>query len=81
MALNAGSHNVPGESKGPLTDPPPSLSADVKDAVIGASENDGVGQNAPGRDGEKKVTEAAGAAKDAVSSSGKDPGAAGSGGV
>ncbi|KAI9668856.1 MAG: hypothetical protein M1831_000926 [Alyxoria varia] len=72
MALNAGSHNVPGESTGPLTEPPPEPSGDAKDAIIGASEKDGVGQNAPGRDGEKKSKEPGKAVKDKMSPPGKD---------
>lgn len=55
MALNASSHNVTGESTGPTTAPPPAVAEDVKKDIINASEADGVGQSAPGRENEKGV--------------------------
>lgn len=61
MALNAASHNIPGEKTGPVSGQPPSLSSDAKDAILGASQQDATGQHAPGKDagtdmiGEKKV--------------------------
>ena len=51
MALNAASHNIPGEPTGPATDPPPAPDDATKSAILGATENDPVGQNMPGRDG------------------------------
>ncbi|TKA78490.1 Valine--tRNA ligase, mitochondrial [Cryomyces minteri] len=60
MALNAASHNTPGEKTGPVTGPPPSLSNETTSALLGASEQDPTGQHAPGkyggdRDAGKKV--------------------------
>ncbi|KAL2357681.1 valyl-tRNA synthetase-like protein [Cryomyces antarcticus] len=51
MALNAASHNTPGEKTGPVTGPPPSLSNETTSALLGASEQDPTGQHAPGKDG------------------------------
>lgn len=51
MALNAASHNIPGEQTGPVTGPPPALDDKAKSAVLSASEKDPTGQHVPGRDG------------------------------
>ncbi|KAF2088336.1 valyl-tRNA synthetase [Saccharata proteae CBS 121410] len=51
MALNHASHNIPGEKTGPATGPPPPVSSETAAAAISASENDPVGQQAPGKDG------------------------------
>jgi valyl-tRNA synthetase len=55
MALNAGSHNVAGEKTGPMTAPPPAISEDIKKDLLGAAEQDGTGQSAPGQENEKGV--------------------------
>ncbi|KAF2266081.1 valyl-tRNA synthetase [Lojkania enalia] len=60
MALNAASHNIPGEKTGPITAPPPELGVDSKKDILAAASADRTGQNIPGRDGgeqnkEKKV--------------------------
>ncbi|KAF2836258.1 valyl-tRNA synthetase [Patellaria atrata CBS 101060] len=54
MAYNAASHNLTGEPTGPVTGQPPSLSNETTSALIGSSECDPMGQNAPGRDGGDK---------------------------
>ncbi|KAK5009949.1 hypothetical protein LTR28_012576 [Elasticomyces elasticus] len=51
MALNAASHNTPGEKTGPVTGPPPPVSNEATDAILGAAEKDTEGQSSPGRDG------------------------------
>lgn len=51
MALNAASHNIPGEKTGPVTGHPPPVDEDSKSAILGASKSESIGQNAPGRDG------------------------------
>ncbi|KAF1986264.1 valyl-tRNA synthetase-like protein [Aulographum hederae CBS 113979] len=54
MALNAASHNIPGEQTGPVTGQPPSLSDEASSSLIQASEKDPMGQQAPGKDGGDK---------------------------
>ena len=54
MALNAASHNIPGEQTGPATGQPPSVPAETAAAIVDASQKDPVGQQAPGRDGGDK---------------------------
>ena len=51
MALNAASHNVPGEETGPISGQPPPLAKDSKSAILDAANGDAAGQNAPGKDG------------------------------
>ncbi|KAK4980865.1 hypothetical protein LTR66_010321 [Elasticomyces elasticus] len=51
MALNAASHNIPGEKTGPISGQPPPLSNDAKNAILGATEADPEGQSTPGKDG------------------------------
>jgi valyl-tRNA synthetase len=54
MALNAASHNIPGEKTGPITAPPPSLGEDSKKAILENASNEATGQSAPGQDGGDK---------------------------
>jgi valyl-tRNA synthetase len=54
MALNAASHNIPGEKTGPITAPPPSLGEDSKKAILENASNEATGQSAPGKDGGDK---------------------------
>lgn len=55
MALNAASHNIPGEKTGPVTGAPPALDDKAKSAVLSASEKEPTGQSAPGREGPEQV--------------------------
>ncbi|KAF1832391.1 hypothetical protein BDW02DRAFT_625714 [Decorospora gaudefroyi] len=55
MALNASSHNVTGDKTTPNTAPPPELSGDVKNDLLGAANADATGQHAPGRENDKNV--------------------------
>ncbi|KAL9065210.1 MAG: hypothetical protein Q9157_007553, partial [Trypethelium eluteriae] len=54
MALNAASHNIPGEATGPASGQPPPVSQETASAIINASQQDPMGQQAPGRDGGAK---------------------------
>lgn len=54
MALNAASHNVPGVKTGPVSGQPPPVSDEAQDQILKASETNGIGQSAPGRDGGDK---------------------------
>ncbi|KAI9662360.1 MAG: valine--tRNA ligase [Bathelium mastoideum] len=54
MALNAASHNIPGENTGPATGQPPSVSKETAETLVNASQQDPIGQQAPGRDGGDK---------------------------
>jgi valyl-tRNA synthetase len=55
MALNAASHNIPGEKTGPVTAAPPSLSAEAKGDILESASSDATGQSAPGKDGGDKA--------------------------
>lgn len=57
MALNAASHNIPGEKTGPVSGQPPPVSQDTKAAVADAANSDATGANAPGKDGGDKQGE------------------------
>jgi len=47
---------IVGEKTGPATGQPPSLSNEAKDAIVGAAEQDAIGQSTPGKDrGEKDL--------------------------
>ncbi|MCJ1453215.1 valine--tRNA ligase [Mycoblastus sanguinarius] len=48
MALNAASHNPTGEKTGPVSGHPPSLSSETTSALLGASQDDPVGQQGSG---------------------------------
>ena len=50
MAVNAASHNTPGEKTGPATGPPPPASQETKSAILNAANGEPTGQSAPGRD-------------------------------
>lgn len=54
MALNAASHNIPGEKTGPATGQPPPPSDDTKAALLDSAKGDAEGHNAPGKDGGEK---------------------------
>ncbi|KAH0253577.1 valyl-tRNA synthetase-like protein, partial [Aureobasidium melanogenum] len=51
MALNAASHNIPGEKTGPVSGQPPAPSAETTEALLSSAQKDPQGQNAPGQDG------------------------------
>ena len=51
MALNAASHNSPGLKTGPISGVPPQASSDTVKALLGAQENDPLGQHTGGQDG------------------------------
>ena len=50
MAVNAASHNAPGQKTGPNTGAPPATSEDTKQAILQAANAEATGQSAPGRD-------------------------------
>lgn len=50
MAVNAASHNAPGQKTGPATGPPPAPPEDTKAAVLNAANSEPTGQAVPGRD-------------------------------
>ena len=54
MALNAASHNTPGEKTGPLSGQPPSTSSETTAALLGAAKEDAMGQHQGGHDGPDK---------------------------
>ncbi|KAF2468062.1 uncharacterized protein BDR25DRAFT_290612 [Lindgomyces ingoldianus] len=54
MALNAASHNIPGEKTGPVTAAPPSVGDDSKKDILENASAETTGQSAPGRDGDGK---------------------------
>ena len=57
MALNAASHNATGEKTGPISGQPPPVSSEVTDALVGAAENDSMGQHQGGHDGPDKESD------------------------
>ncbi|KAF1813777.1 valyl-tRNA synthetase-like protein [Eremomyces bilateralis CBS 781.70] len=57
MALNAASHNIPGEKTGPITGQPPSPSKETSKSIQEAASKDATGQSTPGRDGGDKKAE------------------------
>jgi valyl-tRNA synthetase len=57
MALNAASHNIPGEKTGPVSGQPPPVSQDTKAAIADAANSEATGANAPGKDGGDKQGE------------------------
>ena len=50
MAVNAASHNAPGQKTGPNTGSPPPASDETKSALLNAANAEPTGQTAPGRD-------------------------------
>lgn len=50
MALNPASYNAAGVSTGPASEPPPPTSSETTAALLGASENDPMGQHEGGQD-------------------------------
>ena len=55
MAVNAASHNIPGEKKTPMTGPPPPLDSSTKEDIATAAAHEATGQSVPGQDGQAKV--------------------------